>query len=162
MVDQVKPAVPHLLAGLEALTRRVGDGLGRRLHPLGIELRGSHGRLLNLLAARGTRPSVLADGGWSSKQAVGKRIQELAAVGLVTVEPDPTDGRASIVRRTPEGDRVLRAVLAQIADLEAELRGQVGARRYETFRSVLDELAGDHLPAALLQTARHHGTGDGA
>jgi DNA-binding MarR family transcriptional regulator len=99
---------------------------------------------------------VLAEGGGRSKQAVGKRIQELEAAGLVTVEPDPTDGRATIVRRTPEGDRVLRAVLDQIADLEAELRAQVGARRYETFRSVLDELAGDYLPPALYQTGRRH------
>jgi DNA-binding MarR family transcriptional regulator len=61
--------------------------------------------------------------------------------GLVTVEPDPNDGRAYIVRRTPAGDRTLALVLVELAAVEAELAGEVGERRYRTFRAVLHELA---------------------
>lgn len=97
-------------------------------------------RHLSLLPREGARPSALAEG-WISKQAVSKRIQEMAAAGLVSIEPDPDDRRATIVRRTTEGDRVRSLAHAAIADIEATLAGEVGAERYRVFREVLDELA---------------------
>ncbi len=106
----------------------------------GVVMRASHARLLHLVPPEGSRPSELAQG-WISKQAVGKRIQEMVGAGLLTVEPDPHDGRASIVRRTAEGDRTLALILQESAGLEAELATLVGEQRYQTFRAVLDELA---------------------
>ena len=103
-------------------------------------MRASHARLLHLVPPEGARPSELAQG-WISKQAVGQRLREMVEGGLVTVEPDPHDGRASVVRRTPEGDRTLTLVLRELAELEVELAREVGERRYRTFRAVLDELA---------------------
>ena len=108
--------------------------------PHEVIMRGSHARLLDLVPPDGARPTELAQD-WISKQAVGKRIQERLEAGLVTVEPDPLDGRANIVRRTPEGDRTMALVLSELSALEAELAGEVGERRYRTFRAVLDELA---------------------
>jgi DNA-binding MarR family transcriptional regulator len=150
MVDEnVGPAFPHLLAALDTLQTRVGAALGERAGSMGVRLRGSHGRILNLLAPAGTRPSQLADG-WISKQAVGMRVQELVRMGLVVVEPDPADRRAHLVRRTPEGDRIRDRTLAMADDIERELREQVGDARYEAFRSVLDELAWPFAPQLLL------------
>ena len=97
--------MPHLLAGLDGLDQRIDAGLTRRMRGQAI-LRGSEGRILDLIGTDGTRPSVLAEGAWISKQAMGKRIHDLEARGLVTLEPDPLDGRAVIVRRTAEGDRI--------------------------------------------------------
>jgi DNA-binding MarR family transcriptional regulator len=141
--------VPHLLVGMEGLQRRIGAGLTQRIGPVEPGLRGSQGRILSLIAPQGTRPTVLADGARITKQAMGKHIHDLAARGLVTVDADPTDGRAVVVRRTAEGDRVMRFIQEQIADLERELVELVGRRRYVQFRSVLDELAAGYLPAAL-------------
>jgi DNA-binding MarR family transcriptional regulator len=72
---------------------------------------------------------------------VGKRISEMAEAGLVSVEPDPDDRRATIVRRTAEGDRLRSVANEQIAEIEANLAAEVGAERYRVFRDVLDELA---------------------
>jgi DNA-binding MarR family transcriptional regulator len=114
-----------------------------------VTLRGSEGRILHLIEPDGTRPSVLADGAWISKQAISKRIQGMVERGLVTVQPDDADGRAVVVRRTDEGEHLREFTVEQIADLEAELAGIVGVERYRAFREVLDELARGHLPAAL-------------
>ncbi len=153
MVDErgASPPVPHVVAGVDALQRRIGGALTERLTAMRIALRGSHGRILSLVGPDGTRPSVLAQG-WVSKQAIGQRISELQELGLVTVHQDPDDRRATVVRRTSEGDRVLTRLTEGIADLERELRDEVGSSRYDVFREVLDELVTDHLPPALHQT----------
>ena len=132
----------HLLATLSLVERRLGAAMATRMAPHRVMTRGSHARLLHLVPPEGARPSELADG-WISKQAVGQRIQEMVQAGLVTVQPDPHDGRASIVRRTAEGDRILEITLHELAALESALAEQVGERRYRTFRAVLDELASD-------------------
>jgi DNA-binding MarR family transcriptional regulator len=130
----------HLLAKLSIAERRLGAAMAARMTPHDVVLRGSHARLLHVVPVDGARPSELANG-WISKQAVGKRIQEMVDAGLVSIERDPSDGRASIVRRTAEGDRVVTLVMSELAGLEAELAQNVGERRYRTFRAVLDELA---------------------
>jgi DNA-binding MarR family transcriptional regulator len=142
--------VPHVVAGVDALQRRIGEALTKRLTTMGIALRGSHGRILSLIGPHGTRPSVLAEG-WVSKQAIGQRVRELQELELVTVQQDPLDRRATVVRRTSEGDRILNQLTEGIADFERELRDEVGAVRYELFREVLDDLVADHLPPALHQ-----------
>lgn len=150
MVDQFgEPAFPHLLASLDTLMARLGAALGERAGAIGVQLRGSHGRILNLLAPEGTRPSRIA-AGWISKQAVGMRVQELVRMGLVVVEPDPADRRATLVRRTPEGDAVCDRTLVVVLDIERELREEVGEARFEAFRSVLEELAWPYAPPLLL------------
>jgi DNA-binding MarR family transcriptional regulator len=146
MVDDQRRRIPHLLAGLGGLEQRIGAGLTHRMRGPASSLRGSEGRILDLIGTDGTRPSVLAEGAWITKQAIGKRIHELEARGLVTVEPDPADGRAVIVRRTAEGDRIRGFALEQIADLEREFADVVGIDRYNMFRSVLEELALGRLP----------------
>ena len=142
MVDypEVANSSTHVLATMTLVERRLGEEMAARMAPHGVAMRGSHARLLHLVPPDGARPSELAQG-WISKQAVGQRIQEMLEAGLVTVEPDPQDGRASIIRRTPEGDRAMELVLRELATLEAELAAEVGQRRYRTFRAVLDELA---------------------
>lgn len=149
MIDEVAGDGPaHVLAALEALDRRIGTDLRRVLTGEASGLRGSHGRILGLLAEGGSRPSSLAGGAWITKQAIGKRIQELEERGLVSVATDPTDRRAVIVRRTPAGDRVRAATLDGIRAMEAEWAGDVGPDRYATFLAVLRELGRTPRPSA--------------
>jgi DNA-binding MarR family transcriptional regulator len=139
MIDDLEAPPAHVFEALERLNRRADDAM-RRLVPADLKLRGSYGRILDLIDDDGTRPSALADGAWITKQAVGQRVHELEARGWVTVSPDPTDGRAVVVRRTAEGDRVRRTAVGAIAAMEDEWADLVGAERYATFRDVLDEL----------------------
>lgn len=144
VIDDVPdPRPPHVLAALERLDRRIDADLrGHRIGELE-GMRGSYGRILDLIDAGGSRPSELAAGSWITKQAVGQRVRELEARGWVAVEPDPTDGRAVVVRRTPAGDRVRRMARRAIEQVEEAWAEQVGPERYAVFRAVLDELAPD-------------------
>lgn len=149
MVDEAAD-FPHLLAALDTFQARVSAELVARSSSVGVRLRGSHGRILHLLEPGGTRPARLAEG-WISKQAVGQRVQELVRMGLVVVEPDPSDRRATLVRRTAEGDGVRDRTLAVALEIEAALRREVGERRWRTFRGVMDELAWPHAPSLLVE-----------
>lgn len=75
-----------------------------------------------------------------SKQGLGQVTTRLAESGYVDVSPDPADKRAKLVRRTPLGDRVRRAMRTTIAEVEQRWCHEVGADRYATFRHVLREL----------------------
>jgi DNA-binding MarR family transcriptional regulator len=151
--------VPHLLAGLEVIQRRLGHELRRRFAGGHLVLRGSEGRILDLVEPAGSRPTALADGAWISKQAIGKRIQDLEARGLVRLGPDPSDGRAVLVHRTDDGERARAYIRSQISQLEEDLGAQVGPERYRVFREVLDELAG---PTAPFGPRNRAGAGAGA
>ena len=136
----------HVLAGLGALDRRIAADLRRLLPPEVTGMRGSHGRLLDLIPEEGSRPSALAEGAWITKQAVGKRLRELEARGWVVLAPDPGDRRAVVVRRTPAGDAVRAAARRAIAAMEEGWTEAVGPERYATFRAVLAELGVDEAP----------------
>ena len=144
MVDDRPSDIPtHVLAALERLRRRTDADLGRLL-PKDMEgFRGSHGRILDLIDDDGSRPTDIADGAWITKQAISKRVGELEDLGLVKTRPDPADGRAVLVRRTPRGNRVRTAAVSTIQHMEREWSERVGAERYRTFLAVLDELGRD-------------------
>jgi DNA-binding MarR family transcriptional regulator len=145
---------PHVVAAVEALVRRTGDDLRTMRADADVPItRGSHGRILQLLPPEGARPTELAEGGWVTKQAIGQRVRELEDLDLVRTDPDPADGRAVIVRRTPAGDEVDQRLQAAIAQLEQSWARQVGEDRYAVFRAVLDELGAAHAPALLLTDA---------
>jgi DNA-binding MarR family transcriptional regulator len=139
----------HVLDAIEWLMRRLQHERATRQAGDGPMLRGSQGRILHLLPAEGARPTELAAGDWITKQAIGQRVRELEEMGLVETGPDPDDGRAVIVRRTPEGDRIQKKILADIDAMERSWAEAVGEERYATFRAVLDELGADHAPTLL-------------
>ena len=140
MVDQIADDAPHVLAAMEWVDRRVAADMLRLMPEVHRDVRGSHGRILDMVDDEGSRPSDLAEGAWITKQAISKRIRELEELGWVSVEPDPNDRRATVVRRTPAGDEVRRAARGAIEAMEGEWASQVGAQRYATFRQVMAEL----------------------
>lgn len=155
MTAQQEMTSPNVLAAVEWLTRRIAEDVRalRQDHTVPIT-RGSQGLILHLLPETGARPTELAGGRWVSKQAIGQRVRELIELGLVRTDPDPTDRRAVIVRRTPAGNRVAAELHRHIDDLERSWAQQVGEDRYATFRAVLDELGADHAPTLLHRRPR--------
>src|SRR5207253_175505 len=89
----------------------------------------------------GMRMSELA--GWLqlTPGAVSQVVAQLEQMGLMERSPDPGDGRAVIVRPTPESEAGYEAGRRFIAGLEDEWRTLVGPRRWATFRAVLAEIA---------------------
>jgi len=107
-------------------------------HPQAPPLRTAHTRLFPHLDAQGTRGSVLAERMGISKQAVSKLVNELMDWGVLEQVPDPDDGRASLIRLTPAGLNGIGVGLAVLAELEDEVREQVGEQAMAGFATVLD------------------------
>lgn len=153
MVNRVDGSARHVLRDLDGLLRRAGADMpalfAARVHgdDAATGMRGGAARLLDLLDD-GLRQTALARVAGVTKQAVGERVRELQARGLVRTAADPDDRRAVLVQRTPHGDAVLRATREAVADLERCWRDQVGAERYAVFREVLAELSGPHRPGS--------------
>lgn len=73
-------------------------------------------------------------------------MSHLVETGHLATEPDPSDRRIRVVRRTQLGQNVLDAVQDRNLRIEREWAGRVGMDRYQVFRSVLQELALGGLP----------------
>ena len=105
------------------------------------DLRQSHFRVIAMVSPDGVTITELAERVGMTKQGCGQFVRTLTASGFLATRPDPSDGRVRLVHRTPEGDRVIQSVRRRTEELEEEWRAQVGARRYRTFRAVLEEIA---------------------
>jgi DNA-binding MarR family transcriptional regulator len=112
-------------------------------------------RLLPHLSTTGIRPTELARRVDVSKQAVGQSLAELVAMGLAELVPDPSDGRARLVRLTPVGDASYahgRAVLRFYAEALAERIGESRvaelADGLAAALAVLQEWSSDNAPTS--------------
>src|SRR5919112_5259479 len=77
----------------------------------------------------GTRVSVLAEQARVTKQSAGFLVEQLETAGYVERVPDPTDGRARLVRLTPRADIVVEMANAEVERVLAEWADRVGADR---------------------------------
>ena len=103
-------------------------------------LRTRHYRTLSFLPPGGARLSQLTAASGLTKQAMAQALAPLERGGYVDVVPDPTDGRARIVRLTERGRTVNAAVRDRLAEVERGWADQVGAERYAVARAVLAEV----------------------
>lgn len=98
-------------------------------HVDGPAVRASHTALLPHIDLDGTRTTVLAERVGISKQAVGQLVDDLVIHGMVERVPDPSDGRAKLVRFTPQGRSLLLhglTVLDEVASHYADALGPGG------------------------------------
>lgn len=101
------------------------------------ELRTSHTALFPHIDLEGTRLTVLAGRLGVSKQAAGQLVEELEELGMVERVPDPSDGRAKLVRFTAGGRRGLLAGLQLLGEIEGELEQRVGAEQFAALHATL-------------------------
>ncbi|MGI5524971.1 MarR family winged helix-turn-helix transcriptional regulator [Micromonospora sp. CA-259024] len=106
-----------LLAGFRTLIDDLHTELAREGHP---ELRPLHGFVLQAVGADGTTATELGQRLGISKQAAGKTIDRLVAVGYLERVDDPSDARRRLVRVTPRGADGLR----RSAEIFDRLRGE--------------------------------------
>jgi DNA-binding MarR family transcriptional regulator len=87
----------------------------------------AHVHITRHLPPEGARLTELAQSAGMSKQAMGDLVDQCAAWGLVTREPDDRDRRSRMIRFTPTGLAWLRAFSQAVAQAEQEFRQEVGA-----------------------------------
>lgn len=110
------------------------------------DLRQSHFRVMASVSDDGVSITELGERVGMTKQGCGQFVTHLVETGHLVVESDRSDRRVRVVRRTALGQRVLNAVRERNLRIEREWADQVGPDRYQTFRSVLEELALGRLP----------------
>lgn len=101
----------------------------------------AQGRLLAGIDLDGTRLVVLADRARIPKQTALALVDGLEAAGYVQRVPDPSDGRARLIRLTARGRGVLPIAIAEEARIEADWQALLGVRRMRALRRALWELA---------------------
>ena len=97
---------------------------GRTLR--GLNLRPAHTALFAHLSLEGTRVTSLAEKMGITKQAVGQIVAELEQAGVLCRTPDPSDGRAKLVRFTAAGYSALLAGFGALREVEGELATELG------------------------------------
>jgi DNA-binding MarR family transcriptional regulator len=100
-------------------------------------VRPAHTRLFPHIAPEGIRLTELAERLGVTKQAVQPLVADLEHWGMVELAPDPSDGRARLVRWTPAGLQALVHGLGVLAELEDRLRTEVGAERWTELHAAL-------------------------
>lgn len=90
----------------------------------------------------GARVGAIASRVGMSLPSTSRLIRRLERRGAVVTEPDPTDGRASIVRATAAGSEFRAAVAARRRQLLSEALGDRLARSDPVIAAALDEIAG--------------------
>lgn len=105
------------------------------------DLRPAHLVVFQHLDQAGTRQTDLAERAQITKQSMGYLVDYLVGHGYVTREPDPSDGRASLVCATERGRTVEREARASLERLESEWRSLLGNEPYRQMKAVLAQLA---------------------
>ncbi|MFE9651870.1 MarR family winged helix-turn-helix transcriptional regulator [Micromonospora sp. NPDC006431] len=115
-----------LLAGFRTLIDDLHAELARQGHP---DLRPVHGFVLQAVGVPGTTAGELGQRLGVSKQAAGKTVDRLVALGYLERADDPADARRKLVRLTDRGLDGLRRSAAVFDQLRDRWVATLGADR---------------------------------
>ena len=88
----------------------------------------------------GSRVTDLAEQARVTKQSAAFLVEQLEAAGYVERVPDPTDGRARLVRLTNRARGVVQAADAEVERVLAEWSHHVGEQRLRHMHETLRDL----------------------
>ncbi|MFF2551914.1 MarR family winged helix-turn-helix transcriptional regulator [Nocardia sp. NPDC058058] len=100
----------------------------------------AQGRLAAQIGPDGTRLTELAERAQVTKQTAGFLVDQLERAGYVERVPDPTDGRARLVRLSERGRRMAELGNGVSAGIEREWAAHLGERRTAQLREALSRL----------------------
>ena len=138
-------APTHLAYLLHMATRRMRAEAEHEVPEPFRTLSAAQLRLLDTVPDEGVRLTTLSSSMLVSKQGLGQLVNQLVNGGFVTVEPDPGDGRARVIRCTDRGQEAQQMMRQRLAGVDMSWRDQVGPERYRVFREVLEELVADFV-----------------
>jgi len=101
------------------------------------QVKQAHNAVFGALGGDGARATDLAARAGITRQSMGEIVRDLVELGFVTMEPDPLDRRAKLVKYTPAGVELTNGGFQHILDLEERFAEEFGAERYEQARDVL-------------------------
>jgi DNA-binding MarR family transcriptional regulator len=128
-----------LLEGHRVLAAELVVILEERGYP---DVRSGHLAVFQHIDRRsGTRLTELATRARMTKQGMMLVVDDLESRGYVRRVADPGDARAKIVRLTAHGRRAAAEARRAVASLDTRMKRQLGDRRYDTLREVLEELS---------------------
>ncbi len=84
-----------------------------------------------------TRQSDLARNIGISRQAIQQTLVEMEKSGLITLAPDPADGRAKIVKFSRRGTGIGKIAFEALDEIEAELSRRLGVRAVRQIKELL-------------------------
>lgn len=104
------------------------------------EIRVAHGAVLRHIRPSGSRLTELAERAGMAKQSMAYLVEDLTGCGFLGAIPDPSDGRARLVRLTAKGRKLMAVMLELSAEAEEELIAKVGADDMRTLRRILEKV----------------------
>jgi DNA-binding MarR family transcriptional regulator len=97
-------------------------------------------RVFQRIGPEGSRLTDLAEAAQVTKQTVGFLVDQLERAGYVERTPDPSDGRARLVRVAERGEAAIRASAGVVAEVERQWTAHLGVRRTAQLREALTKL----------------------
>src|SRR6185437_26741 len=122
------------------LERRVGDTAFR-------DIRITHGCVFGNIEPDGSRLTELAQRARMTKQSVGEVATELEQRGYLERVPDPSDGRAKIIRLTERGREAQALGRGIIDEIEREWAERYGVERVAALRDALEAVSAERFGA---------------
>jgi DNA-binding MarR family transcriptional regulator len=146
----MQPASEIPVHGLFAVVHElVDDELFGRLREAGYaELRPAHACVFGTIRPEGNRLTELAERADMTKQAVGEVVSELEAIGYVERVPDPSDGRAKIIKLTERGLAAWETGWGVVLAVQQRWEKRYGAKRVRDAIALIAEVVDDERGAA--------------
>jgi DNA-binding MarR family transcriptional regulator len=111
------------------------------------DIRVSHGCVFGNIDPQGSRLTDLAERAHMTKQSVGEVASDLEARGYIERVPDPSDGRAKIIRLTERGREARALGRELIDDVEQDWASRFGGERVAALREALEVITAERLGA---------------
>jgi DNA-binding MarR family transcriptional regulator len=103
-------------------------------------IREAHLQVFGSLDWKGTRLTTLATRAGMTAPSMSQLVDELQALGYLERVPDPSDGRAKLIRPTHEGRRLIARALRAVDEIEREYAALVGPAEFEAAARTLQAL----------------------
>lgn len=120
-----------------AINELVSEGLAARGFA---DFRPAHGTIGQHIADEGSRVTELAELVQLTKPTVVYLVNDLERLGYVERLPDPSDGRAKLVRLTARGLQAQQAAREIVAQIERDWSRALGGRDFANLRTLLERL----------------------
>ncbi|MEW1723719.1 MarR family transcriptional regulator [Streptomyces sp. NPDC093109] len=132
-----------LFAGFRSLIDQLHAELALQGHP---DVRPAYGFAMQAIGREGATAVTIGRRLDISKQAAGKTVDRLEALGYAERTEDPTDARRKLVRLTPRGYDALARSAAIFDQLRATWAWRIGPNRLQALESDLRTLTTDTGP----------------